>query len=175
MSYSWGDNQTNHLINNDGFKGKRLNVGLAVQHFNSPTYLFISEDRIGMRYVGSFNSSFGINNTNFAIQPSGFVALQNNALDAVFGSVVRYSLNEESKITESISGAAVSLGCHYRALDAFIASFLLEVGPIGIGFSYDFNASSLTTVSQARDGFELSIRYLSPTPFGGTKSQARFF
>lgn len=175
ISYSWADNQTHHVVNNNGFNGKKLNIGFSVQHFNTPTYLFVSEDKLGMRYIGSINSSFGIDNTNLAIQPSGFISVQKKAIDAVIGSMFRYTLREQSKFTGMIKGAAISVGGHYRVSDAFISNFLLEIGSIAVGFSYDFNVSSLTPISRSRGGFELSIRYISPNPFGGAKSQARFF
>jgi type IX secretion system PorP/SprF family membrane protein len=175
ISYSWADDQTHHVVNNNGFNGKKLNIGFSVQHFNAPSYIFVSEDRLGMKYIGSINSSFGVDNSNLAIQPSGFIAIQKKAIDAVFGSVFRYTLRQQSKFTGMIKGAAISVGAHYRVMDAVITSFLLEIGSIGVGFSYDFNASSLTSVSRSRGGFEISLRYISPNPFGGSKTQARFF
>jgi len=175
ISYSWADGQGNNVISNNGFSGKKLNVGLSLQHFNSPSFSFLNEDRLGIRYIGSVNSSFGIANTNLAIQPSGFISFQKQAIDAVIGSMFRYTLKEQSKFTGVVKGTALSIGAHYRMADAFISSFLLEIGSMAIGFSYDFNVSSLTTVSRSRGGFEFSLRYISPNPFGGGKSQARFF
>lgn len=175
VSYSWADGQSNSVISNNGFSGKKLNVGFSIQHFNSPSSVFVSEDRLGMRYIGSVNSSFGINNTNLAIQPSGYVFVQKKALDAVFGSVFRYTLREQSKFTGVVKGAAISIGGHYRVADALIASVILEMSSFALGFSYDINVSPLTPASQSRGGFELSLRYISPNPFGGQKSQARFY
>lgn len=175
ISYSWVDEDGNNVINNNGFSGKKINVGFAVQHFNSPNFLFISDDKLGLRYTGSFNSSFGIPNTNLAIQPSGFIFYQKKAVDLVLGSMFRYTLREQSRVTGVVKGTAISLGAHYRVQDAVITSFLIEIGGFGFGFSYDINVSSLTSVSRSRGGFELSLRYVSPNPFGGSKSQARFF
>lgn len=174
ISYSWADDQTHHVVNNNGFNGKKLNVGFSVQQFNSPSYDFLNDDRLGRRYIGSFISSFGVDNTHLAIQPSGFISFQKNAIDAVLGTVFRYTLREQSKFTGMIKGAAISLGAHYRVSDAFITSFLIEIGSIAVGVSYDFNVSSLTRASHGRGGYEISLRYISPNPFGGNQSSARF-
>jgi hypothetical protein len=40
--------------------------------------------------------------------------------------------------------------------------------------SYDVNISSLKTASKARGGFEISLHYIAPNPFGGGQTSKLF-
>lgn len=177
VSYTYGDNTTNQVINNGGFGGKKVNVGAAIHHVAIPNYSFLTEsdDNLNFRYVLHTNTSFGVGGTNMAVQPSGFVAYQQKATDIFLGSYFRYNLKEKSKYSQFSNGAAISFGGHYRFGDAFIPSVLVEMGSFAFGVSYDVNLSGLTTASNGQGGYEISIRYISPNPFGTRKSQARFF
>jgi len=57
----------------------------------------------------------------------------------------------------------------------FIPSFLIETGSFAFSISYDVNLSGLSAVSNGQGGYELSIRYVSPNPFGTKKTSVRFF
>lgn len=175
--YYTSKGMSSKVISNNGFDGQKVNVGFAVHHVASPNYSFLEEntDNLNFRYVLHINTSFGVGGTNMAIQPSGFVAYQQKATDIVLGSYFRYNLKEKSKYSNFSNGAAMSLGVHYRFGDAFIPSFLLEMGSLAFGVSYDFNLSGLSTASNGQGGYELSIRYVSPNPFGTKKTSARFF
>ncbi len=176
VSYTYGDNTTIQVMSNNGYNGKKVNVGLSVHHVSSPKYSFLEQtnDNLKFRYVLHTMNSFGISGTNLAIQPSGFLGYQQKAIDFVIGSYFRYNLKEKSKFTQFSNGAAFSFGIHYRVADAFIPSILVETGSFAFGVSYDVNMSGLTKVSNGQGGFELSIRYISPNPFGSRKSSARF-
>lgn len=177
VSYTYGDNTTSQVISNNGFDGKKINIGAAIHHVASPNYSFLNEatDKLNFRYILHANTSFGVRGTNMAIQPSGFLAYQQKALDMVLGSYFRYNLKEKSKYSQFSNGAALSLGIHYRVGDAFIPSVLIEMGSLALGISYDINLSGLASASNGQGGYELSIRYVSPNPFGTRKSSARFF
>ncbi len=175
-SYSYGVN-SNRVISNNGYDGTKINVGLGVHHapFLKNSFLENTNYKQSFKYVTHAMTSFGVNGTNMAIQPSGFFAYQNGAKEFTVGSYFRYNLKEKSRFTKVFSGAALSLGTHYRTGDAFILTVLLETGSFAFGTSYDFNLSGLSTASAGRGGLEISIRYISPNPFGLRKTQARFF
>ena len=176
LSYSYGT-ITNNVISNNGFDNTKVNVGFAVHNVSNPNYSFLerSNENLHFRYVFHANSSFGISGSNLAIQPSGFIAYQQKALDFVIGTFFRYNLKEKSKFTKFSNGAAFSIGTHYRVGDAFIPSMLIETGAFAFGLSYDLNISGLTPASNGNGGFEVSVRYVSPNPFGRKRSAARFF
>lgn len=177
VSYTYGDNTTSKVVSDNGFDGKKVNVGAAVHHVVSPNYSFLDEttDNLNFRYVLHTNTSFGVGGTNMAVQPSGFIAYQQKATDVVLGSYFRYNLKEKSKYSQFSNGAAVNFGMHYRFGDAFIPSILVEMGSFAIGVSYDWNLSGLSAASSGQGGYEVSIRYVTPNPFSTRKSQARFF
>lgn len=165
------------VISNNGFDGSKINLGAAIHHVASPEFSFLNEntDNLNLRYVLHTNTSFGVGGTNMAVQPSGFIAYQQKATDVVLGSYFRYNLKEKSKYSQFSNGAAMSFGVHYRFGDAFIPSLLLEMGSLAFGVSYDFNLSGLSTASNGQGGYEMSIRYVSPNPFGTKNTSARFF
>ncbi|MBI2282037.1 MAG: PorP/SprF family type IX secretion system membrane protein [Bacteroidetes bacterium] len=177
LSYSWGTNTSAQVISDNGFDGKKVNVGAAVHHVASPNFSFLNEntDNLNFRYVLHTNTSFGVGGVNMAVQPSGFIAYQQKATDIVLGSYFRYNLKEKSKYSQFSNGAAMSVGFHYRFADAIIPSILIEMGPFAFGVSYDWNLSGLSAASSGQGGYELSLRYINPNPFGTRKSQARFF
>jgi type IX secretion system PorP/SprF family membrane protein len=54
---------------------------------------------------------------------------------------------------------SIAVGGALRWNDAFIPIIKLQTHQLGIGLSYDVNISKLTTASQFRGGFELSLSY----------------
>jgi type IX secretion system PorP/SprF family membrane protein len=176
VSFSSGNN-SNRVRSNNGYDGRKINVGLAVHHapFINNSYLGDKLQMQNLKYVLHTITSFGIENTRVAIQPSGFIAYQNGATEFTLGSYFRYTLQEQSRFTKFVSGSAFNLGLHYRTEDALIVTALLEIGSFALGTSYDFNVSGLTVASHGRGGLEISLRYISPNPFGLRKSQSSFF
>jgi len=92
-------------------------------------------------------------------------ARQDPAQELNIGTMVRYQLKESSKHTGNIKGVAVSFGGYYRAGDAFIPAFMLEVANFALGVSYDVNVSGLTKASNGKGGMEISLRFINPSPF----------
>ena len=179
VSYSWGTNTTAQVISNNGYDGIKVNIGTALHRVASPSYSFLGNNKDGLnfnfRYVLHANTSFGLGGSNIAIQPNGFFAFQQKATEFLMGMYLRYNLKEVSKYTKFSNGAALSIGMHLRVGDAFVPSVLIETGKFAFGISYDFNISGLSSVSNGQGGYEFSIRYVSPNPFGTRTSQARFF
>jgi len=177
VSYAWGDDKSANVISNNNYAGKKLNIGFSVFNVSQPYYSFIksSADKLALRYTGFLMSSFGIENTNMAIIPSVLINMQNKASEVMLGGMVRYTLREQSRYTEKLKGAALSVGGYYRWGDAFSPAMMIESGSLAFGLSYDLNVSGLKTASNGRGGFEFMIRFLNPNPFGYGKSQARFF
>ena len=165
------------VSSNNGYDGKKVNIGMAMHHLPKFKNSFLDnpDQKLDFRYVLHGWSSFGIKNMKLAIQPSGFIALQNGAYEVTLGAYYRYTLKEQSKFTGLVKGSAISLGTHYRTGDALILAGLLEMGSFAVGASYDFNVSGLTKVSHGRGGFEISLRYMNPNPFGAfMKSSPKF-
>ena len=91
--------------------------------------------------------------------------MQGSQKEITFGTMIKYKLKEESKYTGVIKSTVLSLGCFYRNRDAVIPYFLMEMDKYTIGISYDTNISSLTAATTGRGGFEISLRFGTPSPF----------
>lgn len=164
MEYSYGNSEM-YISANDA---RRINIGVAIFHPHNPTYTFYGDNTqiLHTKYVFHGNAAIGVKNTNLVLKPSYIVFLQGGVKEITPGLTFQYILQEGSKYTGRKKPAAFSIGGYYRVKDAFIAVAKFEYSNYAIGFSYDVNISKLTTVSKARGGFEVSLRFISPSAFG---------
>lgn len=149
--------------------GKQLNYGFAVYHLNKPNFSFYNneEEKLYMRFSTFINAAIGIGNSRVTIMPGVYYQRQKKAQELLIGTYFKYRITEASKITGFNKGSSFSIGCFYRNKDAFVVKGMLEWSDFSVGAAYDVNISSLSTVSNARGGFELFLRYnlLEPKNF----------
>ena len=88
--------------------------------------------------------------------------------------MVRYRIKEGSKYTGFIKESAISFGGYYRAGDALIPAFMLEIANFAVGISYDINVSGLKVATGSKGGIEISLRYLNPNSFKRDKSKSLY-
>lgn len=144
----------------------RTTLGFAVFNPLRPSYsLYEGVDKLYAKYVLHGNGLFSFRNSDWAVAPGFFFYRQGPSSQIFAGSLLRYKFKQESKYTGFIKGAAISAGGYYRAKDAMVAAFLLEISNYAIGFSYDINTSYLRQASGTRGGMEITIRFLNPNPF----------
>jgi type IX secretion system PorP/SprF family membrane protein len=145
------------VMSNDQLK---FNFGISAFHPHQPSYSFIgSDERLFPKLVLTGNSLIGIKNTNLSLQPGFIYFMQGATKEFLVGTMFRYNLQRESKITGFVKASNLSLGCYYRSKDALILSLLMEKGPYAFGFSYDVNISDLSSATTGRGGMEISLRY----------------
>lgn len=160
--WSYGD-AARYMTSNDH---KHFSAGVSVDHLNRPVYSFLgSNERLNRRWTGTLGSVIGIPNSPYSLCPSALYMQQGSLKELTAGLLLKYKFREESKYTGNVKGAAVSLGCFYRNKDAVIPMVLLEMDAYSLGISYDTNISGLTSVTQGRGGFEISLRFSTPSPF----------
>lgn len=156
-----------------------INLGVAAFHVNQPNIAFFSteKDQLPIKIVLHGNSQIGFSNSKFSIVPSFLYVQQGAQKDIIAGGLLRIRLQEESKYTGFIKGAALSFGSLYRVGDAFIPDLQLEFSNYAMGISYDVNTSGLKYASSGRGGLEISLRWINPNPFAGkpTSKTPRFF
>lgn len=171
MQFSYGNNEM-YISANDA---RKVNIGVSVFHPQNPTYTFYSDKTqiLHTKWVFHGNASIGVKNTNLVLKPSYIVFIQGATKEITPGLTFQYILQEGSRYTGNKKPFALSLGGYYRMKDAFIAVAKLEYSNYAIGFSYDVNLSKLKTVSKARGGFEISLRFISPSAFG-KRSTSKF-
>lgn len=153
---------------------KIFNIGVAVHHLNKPAYSFYSEsaNKLPMKMVFHGNAVIGLKNTNLILEPSYFVAIQGGHHEITPGVMFKYVLGQSSMYTGAKKSSAFSLGAFFRVGDAIVPMVRYEFTNWSIGTSYDINISGLSAASRARGGFEVSVRFMTPNPFGGKSSRS---
>jgi len=136
-------------------------IGLAVYHLNRPRFRYFrgGNDQLDMRFVFHGKMLKGFANSNMALAPSYQVQVQGPAVEVLGGVMYKYYLNEASKYTGYVKRTSIGVGAYYRVQDALIASVLLELKQLAVGFSYDLNLSGLTRASYTRGGAEITLRF----------------
>ena len=169
LAYTYKKNER-YMRGNDALE---FSFGAAMFHANKPKYSFLgTEEKLYQRIVLHGFGTFGIKGTSLAVLPALMFSKQGPNREILAGALVRYMLQENSKVTGFIKGSAVSAGGYYRNRDAFAVALMYEFSSYGIGMSYDINVSGLKTVSSGRGGFEICLRFMNPSPF--VFSQASF-
>lgn len=160
-----------YMTANDGVK---INVGVAVFHPNGPKYSYYGDatEKLYPKLVVHGWSSIGTGNSNLCIEPSFVYFRQGSQQELTPGVNFKYIMTEGSKYTGRKKASAFSLGAYLRAKDALIATTMFEFASYACGFSYDVNVSSLKSVSQARGGFEVFLRFVFPNPFGSATNKS---
>jgi hypothetical protein len=150
-----------------------INIGFALHHINQPSYSFYgaSDQKLPMKFVAHGKADLGIKNYSIILQPSYLVMIQGGHHEITPGLMVKYTPREASRYTGRVKTSAFCLGGYYRHKDALVACLRYEYTFWSAGFSYDINISNLTTASNAKGGFEVSLRFVSPDPFGRGNSR----
>lgn len=158
LNYSFANN-TKGLKSNEGVK---FDVGAGVQHVTQPAYQFTatSDEVVDMRINAHFRSVIQMGNSNLALVPSFYYAMQGKQKEMLPGLGCRYQLREESKYTGFIKDAYLTLGGHFRTGDAAIGYMILELNDFAMGISYDVNVSKLNKFTNSNGGFEFMLRYI---------------
>ena len=149
----------NTISSNDAWN---VTLGLSAQHLNQPIYTYYgnSDMKLPMKYVLHGSGEIGIKNYSLVLEPGYLVTIQGGHHEINAGMLVKYWLQEASVYTGRKKPAAFVLGGYYRFADAFNIVAAYEMYPMRVGFSYDVNISGFTAASQARGGFEMSLRFM---------------
>jgi len=164
LSWNYSSAQST-LASNDQLK---INLGFAAQNINKPKQNFTSFGNLDELYSKfNFHGSalIEIKNTDLAFAPNFLFSKQGPSFELNMGTLLRWTIRDESRYTGAFKGTAFSAGIQYRLKDAIVPVILLEYANYAIGISYDVNVSRLTTATQGKGGFEISLRFLNPNPF----------
>jgi type IX secretion system PorP/SprF family membrane protein len=163
----------NTISSNDAMN---INAGFALQHINKPVYTFYgnTDMRLPMKIVAHGSADIGIKNYSLVLEPGYLVTVQGGHHEINAGMLVKYITQEASHYTGRKKPAAFVLGGYYRFGDAFNIVAGVERSAFRIGLSYDVNLSDLTVASKSLGGFEVSLRFMTPDPFGKKGSSNMF-
>lgn len=132
-------------------------VGGSVFHLAEPQVAFSKE------YDVRLNRKFGVNAglsawinsmDKIVVYADCFVQGGNRLIQG--GGLYTHCFHENG----DEAALSVAVGGTFRWKDAFAPIIKLYTHQLGIGLSYDVNISKLTTASQFRGGFELSLSYI---------------
>ena len=148
-----------HQFINEGETFSSISTGLAVHHLNSPTYDYSNIVKDKLYYRWAFHSTAAINaNDDIVLNPSLLYYRQGKLQEIYFGTNMMYYLEKATK-TNYKGNTAIGVGAYYRWNDAVVGSLHLDYQSFLLGFSYDFNISTLKSASNYKGGFEVSLIY----------------
>jgi type IX secretion system PorP/SprF family membrane protein len=147
----------------DGKNTNRFDIGASFFHATMPLMKYEPMTKEDLYWKGILHTTIrhDIPGTKFGIVPSMVVMVQWPAYEIFLGTLLRYKINEGTKMTGFSNESAFSGGIYYRYKDAISPQVFLELGDYAFGLSYDFNVSTYRQVAKSAGAFELSIRYSS--------------
>lgn len=162
---NWNYNKQSRTVSD--VSGITNTIGFSASHINRPISSFQenSNERLNMKFVLFESATFHLKNSKLSLNPSLLLAMQGGHRKFIVGTMCRYELVQESRITGNIEGAAISAGIFRRTEDAFVFSTLYELANFHFGLSYDINTSSLNQSTGYRGGLEICLKYVMPSRF----------
>ncbi|WP_317896839.1 PorP/SprF family type IX secretion system membrane protein [Aurantibacillus circumpalustris] len=156
--WSYGQNDPSIF----GKRQLKANLGFSLYHLSKPRPNFLTNaigDR-SLKYVFHGDLLLGLPNPDYAIAPSYLLQFRGKSNELLLGMLVKRYFKIDSKYTGIIKRSAIGFGAYYRNKDAAIISITIEIKEqFYIGVSYDLNVSKLKTGTNARGGFELTLKY----------------
>ncbi len=138
-------------------------IGLGANNINQPSDALLkkvnSEAVLDMRYTGEIGAIWNIAD-RLSLRPAFLFQYQSTATEMIYGNEFHYSLTGNYGDTHFTP--AVFLGGWLRNEDAALITAGVEYSNFRIGLGYDYNISSLNTVSNGNGGFEIALRYINP-------------
>ena len=157
-SYSYFDASVGVSFNAQLGEDQNNNIfgGIAYQHLNKSRKIsFYSSTDYEMAPKWVYSAGIRMNATdNSYVTFEADYSKQKIYTELIGGFMYSYKLDDPIDPNITIHG-----GVYVRLKDAVIPVIKLEKKPISISFSYDVNMSQLSSASQSRGGFEMSISY----------------
>lgn len=170
--FNWLTTRTTGFLVNGGISYAQavsekfsFNVGVGVNNINQPLESFDRRNQskdvgLGMRYTGQLGAIINASD-RFSLRPAALVQSQAYAMEIVGGNEFNYKLGYDYDIP---TATAIFAGVWYRHEDAIMATVGVEFKGFRLGFGYDYNISDLKSASNGNGGFEVSLRYVAPSP-----------
>lgn len=144
-------------------------IGIGANNINQPRERFSTipakEAGLGIRYTAQLGAIM-YTGERFSLRPGVLFQTQQKAQEIVAGLELHQVLGDPE--IRSVS-TAIFLGGWYRVGDAVMANVGVEFGGFRVGVSYDYNISDLDKASKGNGGFEISLRYIAPSPLDFAK------
>jgi type IX secretion system PorP/SprF family membrane protein len=141
-------------------KQLRFNTGVSMWHLTNPKNSFngINSEKLSPRLSIYENAYIELKGSDIAILPSILFQTQGTTRELLIGSLLRFSVGQESHFTGVKTSSAFYVGAHMRAKDSFIAVVMFDLKHwVTMGLSYDITVSKLTVANSSRGGMEISL------------------
>ena len=163
LAWSYTDRKTTvNDINNFS-----ITLGLAGHHLLQPKLgpIIGETSQVDRKYTAFGKAYINMSSSNMGLIPSVLFNMQGPHKEFILGSLIRYEIDQGSRVTGFKAGMACSVGLFYRWNDAVVPTFYMEYAHFSVGVSYDVNVSQLSGATNYRGGLELSLKFVNPNPF----------
>jgi hypothetical protein len=132
-------------------------AGAGLFHITEPRIAFTNayDVKLNRKYGVNAGLSAWVNNMDKIVLYADYF-IQGGSRLLQGGGLYTHSFDEHNEE----GTLSIAVGATYRWKDALVPILKLYTHQLGIGLSYDVNISKLTTASQFRGGFELSLSYI---------------
>ena len=123
----------------------------------------VGEETIDMRWMAQFGGEFPLSD-ELSVLPAVIATGQGENLLSIVGANFRYN-NHDWREVAIRAGAWMHLVKDVEnpiSVPTYTVSAILEMGRLNVGVSYDIAANQLSTATNNRGGFELSLIYVQP-------------
>lgn len=170
--WGWLTTNTNSFTVNAGISYAQavsekfgFTLGAGVNNINQPLESFdrreaSSEVGLGMRYTGQLGAIIGIGD-KLSLRPAVLLQSQQTAMEIIAGNEFNLKIGSDYELP---TAPAVFAGVWYRHEDAIMVTGGIEFKGFRVGVAYDYNTSDLKNASNGNGGFEISLRYVAPSP-----------
>ena len=140
-----------------------FNIGTSMQHIGSPNVSFYSRGDSPLRQRFNVHTSAEIDvQKEFTwLNPRILYMAQGEQQELTFGASVKNKVRFKSRYTNYQKEAYFYGGLYYRWKDAYILQARFEYNTVGLGISYDVNASTLSNLAGSANAFEVNFTYVT--------------
>jgi len=143
----------------------QYSLGVAGNNLNQPKESLQREKNsdvgLGMRLAAQAGAII-YTGERLSLRPGVLYQTQSSTAELIAGNEFNYIVAGDPE-TPTVA-TSVFVGGWYRNQDAIMISAGIEHRGFRVGVSYDYNTSDLKTASSGNGGFEISLRYIAPSP-----------
>ena len=153
------DGGRNSFQRNDDFK---LKIGVSGFHLNQPKLKYAggTADNLYRKYVAHIGIVKEFTGSPIAIDLNGVQFIQSGHNETLLGLMVRYRIENGTKITGNTQQAFFGIGTYYRHKDAIIPSVMIDWKGFQFGISYDVTISELRK-AYSGGSLEFSLSFIN--------------
>ncbi|MCC6185837.1 MAG: PorP/SprF family type IX secretion system membrane protein [Chitinophagaceae bacterium] len=148
-----------------------FNLGVAGNNLNQPqesiNKIKNSDVGLGMRLSAQAGAII-YTGERLSLRPAVLYQTQSATTEIIAGNEFNYIVGSDPEVRGLAS--SIFVGGWYRNNDAFMVSAGVEFKGIRVGVAYDYNTSSLNTVSNGKGGFEIGVRYIGLSPITAARN-----